>query len=171
MSNNSCCVTVERLNESAVIPTRGTTLSVGYDITAIGLYKRLSARTALYHTGIRVCPPEGYYVEIIPRSSLSKTGYMLSNSVGTIDPDYRGELLIALTKVDDSLPDLEFPFCRCQMVLRKCEYYNVVEGAINVDTERGNGGFGSTDANVSNLCSSTSGVVCHGGVCRLERKE
>ena len=148
----------------AVTPTRGTPLSIGYDLTAISVFKKLSNRTTLYDTGIKVNPPCGYYVEILPRSSLSKTGYMLSNSVGVIDPDYTGNLLIALTKVDDSLPDLTFPFTRCQMVLRKAEFFNFheVEESSLYNRElrgcdvrqreqnvRGDGGFGSTDARKS----------------------
>lgn len=138
-----------RDDPSAVVPTRGTIQSVGYDLTAIGLFKQLTERTALYDTGIIVQPPDGYYTEILPRSSLSKTGYMLSNSVGVIDPDYRGRLLIALTKVDDSTPPLEFPFTRCQLVLRKFENFDMEDldqqNRKLTETQRGSGGFGSTD--------------------------
>lgn len=146
---NLPCVLFVRDDPNSVIPTKGTPLSIGYDLTAISIAKRISSRTVLYDTGIKVQPPEGYYTEILPRSSLSKTGYMLSNSVGTIDPDYTGRLLIALTKVDDTLPDLELPFTRCQLVLRKAEFYNVRETDKLTETVRGDGGFGSTDAKAS----------------------
>jgi dUTP pyrophosphatase len=91
---------VKKTCENAVIPTRGTPFSVGYDLTVIGVFKKIDDKTVLYDTGLQVEPPEGYYTEILPRSSLVKTGYMLSNSVGVIDSDYRGNLLIALTKVN-----------------------------------------------------------------------
>jgi dUTP pyrophosphatase len=133
------------VDEKAVVPTKGTTCSVGYDLTAISVYKRLSERITLYDTGIQVCPPAGYYTEILPRSSLTKTGYILSNSVGVIDSDYRGNLLIALTKVDESMPDLEVPFTRCQLVLRRQEDFEMVRVDGLDDTIRGSGGFGSTD--------------------------
>jgi len=139
------CVLFVRDDSNAVVPTKGTSLSIGYDLTAISIAKKLTDRTTVYDTGIKVQPPCGYYTEILPRSSLSKTGYVLSNSVGTIDPDYTGRLLIALTKVDDSCPDLELPFTRCQLVLRKAEYYNMCEGEKLDETIRGDGGFGSTD--------------------------
>lgn len=132
-----------RSDERAVIPTRGTPASVGYDLTAISVYKKLNNRTILFNTGIKVSPPLGYYFEIVPRSSLSKTGYMLANSVGVIDPDYTDNLLIALTKVDDSMPDLELPFTRCQLILRKDESYSLIE--VESINETGRGGFGSTD--------------------------
>jgi dUTP pyrophosphatase len=132
----------------AKVPTKGTEYSIGYDLTAIKVHSKIGSRTTLYDTGLIIQPPEGYYTEIIPRSSISKTGYMLSNSIGMIDWDYRGRLLIALTKVDDSLPDLEVPFTRCQLVLRKAEYYfpKVVSSKEELETTaRGEGGFGSTD--------------------------
>ncbi len=134
-----------RIDPKADVPIKGTPYSIGYDLTAISIYKKLSENTTLYDTGIRVEPPCGYYTEILPRSSLSKTGYMLSNSVGVIDPDYTGNLLIALTKVDLSCPDIQLPFTRCQLILRKAEYFNMVETNLNSQTERGDGGFGSTD--------------------------
>lgn len=135
----------EITDEKAIVPTKGTPFSVGYDLTAIKVSKKISDKTTLYDTGIKVQPEPGYYTEIIPRSSIIKTGYILSNSVGIIDSDYTGNLLIALTKVDDSLPNLEVPFCRCQLVLRKYEDYEMVNKTLR-ETERGDKGFGSTDA-------------------------
>jgi dUTP pyrophosphatase len=141
---NDCPVVEFTLTDlSAVVPSKGTTFSVGYDLTAISVYKKISQRTTLYNTGVKIVPPQGYYTEIVPRSSLSKTGYMLSNSVGIIDPDFSDNLLIALTKVDDSLPDIQLPFTRCQLILRKCEFFNMKE--VSNITETGRGSFGSTD--------------------------
>lgn len=138
-------VKIVRDSLDAILPTKGTPYAVGYDLTAISVHKKLSDRITLYDTGLKVQPPPGYYTEILPRSSLTKTGYVLSNSVGTIDPDYTGRLLIALTKVDPSMPDLEVPFTRCQLVLRKMENYELEDVASIEETERGDGGFGSTD--------------------------
>jgi dUTP pyrophosphatase len=143
--SNTPCIRFVRDDPNAVIPTKGTPLSVGYDLTAISMAKKIGSRTFLYDTGIKVQPPGGYYTEIVPRSSLSKTGYILSNSVGIIDPDYTGRLYIALTKVDDSLPDLELPFTRCQLILRKAEFHTMRETDKLEETLRGDGGFGSTD--------------------------
>jgi dUTP pyrophosphatase len=132
------------LESTSVMPTKGTKDSVGYDLTALSVYKKLSDKTTLFDTGLKIKPPKGYYIEIIPRSSLSKTGYMLSNSVGIIDPDYTDRLLIALTKVDDTLPDISLPFTKCQMILRKHEDYTFSRVEKLEDTDR-KGGFGSTD--------------------------
>lgn len=130
---------------NSVFPTRGNNFAVGYDLTAISVGKVVDSMTTLYDTGLVCKPPQGYYTEILPRSSLIKTGYMLSNSVGIIDPDYRGRLMIALTKVNPNAPDLVIPFTKCQLVLRKFEEYHVEEVENLDETERGSGGFGSTD--------------------------
>lgn len=136
---------VKRVDSDAVLPTRAHDLDLGYDLTAIKLKKVLTDKTVLFDTGLQICPPKGYYIEILPRSSLSKTGYMLSNSVGTIDIGYRGNLMIALTKVDDSCPNIDLPFKKVQLVLRKANLYTVSEVDSLNDTQRGSGCFGSTD--------------------------
>jgi dUTP pyrophosphatase len=150
-------------NPQAVVPTKGTPYAVGYDLTAISVYKKLSEKTTLYDTGIKVQPPQGYYTEILPRSSMTKTGYCLSNSVGTIDSDYRGTLLIALTRIDESFPELTLPFTKCQLVLRRHEDYILREVNYLSDTARGDGGFGSTDKNI--LTSTIPKVTLQNSFC------
>lgn len=139
------CITVQITDTNAIVPKKAHSSDIGYDLTAIGVYKKINNQTTLYETGVIVVPPSGYYTEILPRSSISKSGYMLSNSVGIIDPDYRGSLKIALTKVVSDAKDLELPFTKCQLVLRKAEEscIRVVEDVSS--TKRGTGGFGSTD--------------------------
>jgi len=132
---------------NACLPYRAHDTDVGYDIFAIEIFKKISDKITLYDTGIIVKPPNGYYVEIVARSSLSKSGYMIANSVGIIDPDYRGSLKIALIKVDETMPDLELPFCKCQIILRKLESFDIKSVSTLDETERGTGGFGSTDKN------------------------
>lgn len=152
MSDTICCecptVKFVVTDDRAVIPSQGTPQSVGYDLTAIEVDK-IVGNVVYYRTGLKVIPPEGYYIQIVPRSSISKTGFVLANSVGTIDPDYTGELLIALANIDRGKPPLECPFVKTQLLLKKAEYFNVkvVAETDLPDTERGVGGFGSTDAN------------------------
>jgi deoxyuridine 5'-triphosphate nucleotidohydrolase len=92
-----------------------------------------------------VCSEEGYYSEIVPRSSISKSGYMLSNSVGIIDQSYRGNIMVSLTKIDSESPDIELPFKCCQLIIRKQYYANMIEVGYSFDeTDRNEGGYGST---------------------------
>lgn len=98
-----------KTDPNAVTPTKGNFSDVGYDLTIIKVFKQINNTTTLYDTGIKVFPKFGYYSEIVPRSSLSKSGYMLANSIGIIELSYLGNLYIALTKIDKDSPDLELP--------------------------------------------------------------
>jgi dUTP pyrophosphatase len=136
-------------NNQAVVPSRAGKDEVGYDLTIIEKIKDLSHNTAMYDSFISVQPPDGIYFEIVPRSSISKTGYILTNSVGIIDPSYRGTLKVVLTKIDDTKPDLELPNKRFQLIPRTFISNMFEVTCVNElsTTDRGEGGFGSTDNN------------------------
>lgn len=137
---------VIKSDKYAVLPSKTNHSDVGYDITVIRKVKSLNAAVTLYDTGLRVSPPPGYYVEIVPRSSLSKSGFALANSVGVIDPSYTGNLLVALARISDDAPaEPELPFRCCQMIVRRQVHVDVVECVEEANnTARGAGGFGST---------------------------
>ena len=156
-------IKVFKVDERAVVPSKSRYSDSGYDLTIISEYKRLTSNTVIYDTGIQLEIPNGYYVEIVPRSSISRSGYMLANNVGIIDQGYRGNLYIALTKINDETPDLtdltdwRLPWKCCQMIVKKQIYSRfvitdvVAERAKNADTDiviekssRGTGAFGST---------------------------
>jgi dUTP pyrophosphatase len=138
---------VKKCDPDAVIPTKAHPSDTGYDLTLIRVSKDMSRSgqtIIMFDTGIAVCPPDGYYTEVVPRSSLSKTGYMLANSVGIIDSSYRGSIKVVLTG-DETLHYLSPPFKGFQLILRKLEEAEV-EVVDDLDqTERGDGGFGSTN--------------------------
>jgi dUTP pyrophosphatase len=142
---NICKVYKDDIN--AIIPSKANFTDVGYDLTIIKKVKNLTNNTILYDTGIKIALDFGYYAEIAPRSSLSKSGYILANSVGIIENSYTGNLFIALTKIDSEMPDLILPFKCCQLIFKPQIFINIVESktSINLDTIRGEGGFGSTN--------------------------
>ena len=136
--------------EDAVIPTKAYPSDTGYDLTITKLEKIIRYPTdpamdvVMFDTGIAVACSEGYYTEVVPRSSLSKTGYMLANSVGIIDSSYRGSIKIVLTG-DKNLRNLQLPFKGFQLIIRK-RIDAEVEVVDELDeTVRGDGGFGSTN--------------------------
>lgn len=131
--------------EHALIPSRVHDDDIGYDLTLIEVASRVNSNTTIYDTGIAVKPPQGYYFEVHPRSSISKTGYILSNSTGIIDPNYRGTIKVALTKVNSMVGDLELPARIVQLILRQVEPVTFVEVDQLDNTSRGSGGFGSTN--------------------------
>lgn len=137
-----------KIEENAILPSKERASDVGLDLTIISKVKDISKKTAMYDTGIIVAPDFGYYTKIVPRSSIIKSGYMLTNSMGIIDNTYRGSLKICLTKIDDSLPDLTLPFKCCQLIIDRSIHYTSEEVCSMEklgDTSRGEGGFGSTD--------------------------
>ena len=137
-------IKVSKTHLSAVIPSKNNVSDSGYDLTIIEKVKT-DGRVEMFDTGIKVEPPFGYYFDLVPRSSITKSGYILANSVGVIDRSYTGSIRIPLIKIDDSKPDMVLP-CRIgQLVLRPVVHFEVVEiDAIN-ETSRSEGGFGSSD--------------------------
>lgn len=138
---------VIKKDTNAIIPSKANFTDVGYDLTIIKKIKNLTNNTILYDTGLQISLDFGYYAEIVPRSSLSKSGYILANSIGIIENSYTGNLFIALTKVDLNSPDLVLPFKCCQLIFKPQIFINLVESKIplNLNTIRGYGGFGSTN--------------------------
>lgn len=101
-------------------------------------------RIKLYGTGIKVKPPDGCYFELLPRSSMFKKGLLLANSVGIIDPGYRGEIMAPIWRINDEVSWPELP-CRClQLILKPLVLANCIEVDKLDETERNEGGFGST---------------------------
>lgn len=134
---------------SAVIPQKSIFSDAGYDISIISMEKVLiEGRSWMFNTGIQLRIPNGYYVEIVPRSSLCKYGYILSNNVGIIDQSYMGNLKVCLTRISETSKVISYPFNCCQMILRK-QLHAQIEvldaDKKNDNTKRGSGGFGSTD--------------------------
>jgi len=135
-------------DENAVVPYKSRYSDAGYDLTIIKEYKKLTSNTVIYDTGIKLEIPNGYYVEIVPRSSISRSGYILANNVGIIDQGYRGNLYIALTKINSECPDLTLPWKCCQMIVKKQIYSKLILCDSKQDdiekSNRGTGAFGST---------------------------
>ena len=136
---------VKIVNKNAYPPAKGHISDIGWDLIAISKVKELGKYTTMYDTGIAICPPVGYYTQIIPRSSIVNTGYVLTNSIGLIDPNYRGTLKICLTKIDHTKPDLKVPFKLTQLLIHKSQDIDIIKVQELTDTDRGEGGFGSTN--------------------------
>lgn len=84
------------LDERASLPVRGHPTDAGLDLAALEYTILDFNQRVLVRTGLSVRIPAGYVGLLVPRSSLSKKGIMLTNSCGILDAPYRGELLISL---------------------------------------------------------------------------
>lgn len=127
----------------AVIPTKKI-WDVGYDLTMVGIHSQPTPMTTLFETGIAINIPLGFYVELVPRSSISKTGYMLANSVGIIDPGFIGTVKVPLIKIDPSMPDIKLPAQVAQLILKPYIISDSYTSSELIETSRGTGAFGST---------------------------
>jgi len=98
----------------------------------------------LVDLGIKMEIPKGYYVEIVPRSSICKSGLVLANSVGVIDSDFRGSIKAPLRNVTDKkiivLPGSHL----VQAMLKPIIKFPFKKVSKLSETARGEGGFGST---------------------------
>jgi deoxyuridine 5'-triphosphate nucleotidohydrolase len=151
---------VFKADVDAVMPSKTSYSDAGYDLTIIKEYKVLNSDTTLYDTGIKLDIPNGFYVEIVPRSSISRSGYMLANNVGIIDQGYRGNLYVALRKVNKDCEDLVLPWKCCQIIVKKQVYAKLkLTTEAGAKTNRGDGGFGSTDKKAVTTAADTTATT------------
>jgi len=108
---------VKRTREDAIIPKKAHLTDTGYDLWVLDKHKELDNGVVMYSTGLQIEPPSGFYFEIVPRSSIIKSGHIQANSVGKIG----------------------------QLVLRQVLTCEFIEADELHDSQRGEGGFGSTD--------------------------
>lgn len=135
------------LDKGVQLPKYETKGSAGMDIRA-NISEPVvleSLERALIPTGIKMAIPEGYEVQVRPRSGLAlKHGISMANAVGTIDSDYRGEIGVILINLSKDTYVVQPQERIGQLVLNKVEQieFEVVESLD--ETARGKGGFGST---------------------------
>ena len=132
-------------NPDLPLPARATPHAAGYDVRSAAAVDLAPGQLALVPTGLVMELPEGIECQVRPRSGLAlKHGITLTNSPGTIDPDYRGELGIILQNLGAAPVRLERGERIAQLVFARFEAPRVVEAADLAGTRRGEGGFGST---------------------------
>jgi len=134
----------KRLDDSAILPKYKTKGSAGFDLYVIEGGKLWPNERQLVRTGWAVEIPEGYEMQMRPRSGLAlKAGISLTNSPGTIDSDYRGEIGIILENRGHKIFEWEGGDRLAQVIIAPVVQGILKEDVIS-DTERGAGGFGST---------------------------
>ena len=140
-------INIKKLTETAIIPTRQHEGDAGYDLYA-DIQELIIINphmTEMIHTGIAIEIPDGYFGAVFARSGFaSKQGLRPANCVGVCDSRYRGEYMVALHN-DSSVARIIYPGDRiAQLVVMP--YLNVEFNEIDelTNTERGDGGFGST---------------------------
>ena len=139
------------MTSQGVLPTRAHSTDAGLDLTATRLTQEVDASGKLilvYHTDIAVEIPEGYVGLLFMKSSVYNRSLTLTNAVGVIDSGYRGEIISKFKITTDAIPSVYQPgekFAQLVIVpvaLDETEFVDELS-----DTERGEGGFGSTEEN------------------------
>lgn len=133
--------------ENISLPKYETSGSAGMDVKAnieepivLGSLERV-----LVPTGLKIAIPEGYEVQVRPRSGLAiKHGITLLNTPGTIDSDYRGELKIIMVNLSKDEYIINPQERIGQLILNKVAQMELIEVDSLDETERGAGGFGHT---------------------------
>lgn len=149
MDTRKLTLLVEKMRPDAVLPSKGSDQASGFDLTILEKYKDVDEDVTIYHTGLKATIAEpGWDLRILPRSSMSKIPYMLANTEGVIDQDYRGEILVAIRRLKNDASPLTLPLKCVQLIPSERPGVNVVECQLD-ETVRGAGGFGSTDQNAS----------------------
>ena len=146
-------VKIKKLTETAKLPTRGSEYAAGYDLYAdsINIGEKdwtlviEPGQTAKIGTGVAVAIPEGYFGGIYARSGLAiKNGLAPGNCVGVLDADYRGELIVALHNHSNTSQFVHPGDRIAQLIIQPYASFTWDEVEELDDTERGDGGFGST---------------------------
>ena len=146
-SGNTVPVRIRRLEHGAglALPAYSTEGAAGMDVVAAEDVTIAPGARHAVATGLSVAIPEGYEIQVRPRSGLAlKHGITVPNTPGTIDSDYRGELKVILINHGPE----PFPIARgdrvAQLVLAPVTQAQWEEVEALDDTARGAGGFGST---------------------------
>ena len=139
-------VRFKKLVPEAVAPYQATDGSAGWDLTATSM-ELIQGKKAIYGTGLSVEIPKGYVGLLFPRSSIHNKTLRLSNSVGVIDSDYRGEVKAVFDRLSDWPYAWEIyqPGDRiCQLIILPVPTIEWEESEELTNTQRGEGGYGST---------------------------
>ena len=144
-------LTVEKIDKSVELPKYAHPGDAGMDVCANEDIEIPEHDWALVHTGIKVAVPEGFEMQVRPRSGLAlKHGITVLNTPGTIDSGYRGEVGVILMNHNNKHFAIKKGDRIAQLVIAPVISVRIVEGNVDKATERGEGGFGSTGVNTEN---------------------
>ncbi|WP_294378437.1 dUTP diphosphatase [uncultured Slackia sp.] len=135
---------IETVCAADQMPTRAHMHDAGADLRACEYCSIGSRQFAMVPTGVRVSIPEGYFGLLAARSSLCMRGLLMANGVGIIDAGFTGEIKVPLFNAGCTPSSVLAGERIAQLVVIPCELptFRMVDGL--EDTERGEGGFGST---------------------------
>ena len=145
--DNELVVLFTKLHPEAKSPIQGSALAAGWDLRTVETCEIKKGISTKVPNGLAVSIPQGYEGQIRARSSLGAKGIILPNGIGTIDADYRGQIHVLMTWIGEGDSTIiEAGERIAQMVISEVPRVNFLEVEPDElgNTERGDGGFGST---------------------------
>lgn len=135
----------KRMCSDSKLPEYKTTGASGMDVFYSGDDISIEQNSrCILSTGLAVEVPNGYELQVRPRSGLASQGLIILNSPGTVDSDYRGEIKILAYNLSKNSINIKKGDRIAQFILNKVDQVSVIFVPELSSTERGNGGFGST---------------------------
>lgn len=139
---------IKKLCSNAIIPKYQTKCSAGLDLHSIEDVELIPNERKLIGTGLAMEIPIGFEGQVRPRSGLAvKHGITVLNSPGTIDSDFRGEVKVILINHSDKSFMINEGDRIAQLIISSVKQVEIEEVKELTETERGEGGFGSTGRN------------------------
>jgi dUTP pyrophosphatase len=140
-------IKIKKLRDGAIIPKYMTESAAGMDLYSAndeGILLNPGKRVMI-PTGIAIALPKGYEAQIRPRSGLAiRHGISLVNTPGTIDADYRGEIMVLMINLGDKRYVVSKGTRIAQMLIKKVYRPRITVSESLDETKRGKGGFGHT---------------------------
>ncbi len=137
-------VKIKKLHEDAVIPSYSKAGDAGMDLYSVRS-EHDKHGNCVHYTGLAMEIPKGYVGLLYPRSSISKTSCSLRNAVGVVDSGYRGEVMLKFA-CSTNLGVYDVGDRVAQLIIMPYPEVEFEEAEELSDTDRGEGGFGSTGA-------------------------
>lgn len=144
-------VKVKRLDPDAIMPSYSSAGAAAFDLRALEAgYIYLGGAVCKARTGLAFEIPQGHVMLIVPRSGLGTQGLTLKNTIGVIDSDYRGEVIVPLQWEPNPDADVRRIYHWnagdrvAQALIVPVAQVSLTEAETLTDTDRGTGGFGST---------------------------
>ena len=139
-----------KLSDGAPLPKHAKQGDAGLDLTSLHSHVVKPHDRVMVNTGFRAEIPTGYFGMVVPRSGVaSKRGLTLANSPGIVDSNYRGEVLLPMLNTSDEDQAILEGERIAQILIIPHETVICVEVDELSETDRGDGGFGSTGTGVA----------------------
>lgn len=138
-------IKIKKIRDNAILPSYAHLGDAGMDVFSVVEKEILPGEVALIPIGFAVEIPDGYEIQIRPKSGLAlKYGITILNTPGTIDSGYRGEIGAIVINHGKTVFHVMEGMKIAQMVLCKYETVHFIESSALAESERNDGGFGST---------------------------